>query len=220
VLLEERVEVVHYNGCVFWYFFFSLQSFKNPPTAVLKVVQGLRVALADPSNLPCGRDLEWRSLLAYLRSTREFLSDVILTGPRDVKHPIKAPVMEPYFKDPDFHPDTATRVSSAAGLICRWLFDLMKQKIPPIRDAVYGDRAKGKVSGSELLSALIRDVKRLKRDLAERWRRYEDEREDERLDLEKDHLETSYRCVTEALDVVLLCVFPFVVMLTLPLYRI
>lgn len=175
----------------------SVQSFKSPPTSVLKVVQGLRVALADPGNMPSAKEMEWKALVAYMHNTREFLGDIILTGPRDVKHPMKAAIMDPYFADPDFHPENASRVSGAAGKICRWLYDLMEKRVVPIRDTVYGERAKGKVSGSELLNALIKDVKRLKRDLAERWKRYEDEREDERLDLEKDHLETEYRAIMD-----------------------
>jgi hypothetical protein len=148
--------------------------------------------------------MEWRALIAYLRNTREFLSDVILTGPRDVKHPMKVSSMQVYFSDPDFHPDNASRVSGAAGHICKWLFDLMSQRVQPVRDTLYADRAKGKVSGTELLQSLLRDVKHLKRDLAERWKRYEDEREDEQLEFERDHLVTSYRCIVSS-DVVRVC---------------
>jgi hypothetical protein len=148
-----------------------LQSFKVPPLSVLKVLQGLRVALADPADLPTPADLEWKSIRAYMHDTRTFLGDVILLGPREARNPTKAVAMEPFFSDPDFHIKNVTRVSGTAGKVCGWLYQLMDRKLPPLRDVLYEERAKGKVSGTELLQALVLDVKRMKKDLGERWKK-------------------------------------------------
>lgn len=172
-----------------------MQSYKSPPSSVLKVLQCLRVALSDPTDLPAPVDLDWAALRKYMHNTRQLLSDIMLLGPREARHPLKAAAMEPFFNDPEFSVRSVSQVSGAAGHVCGWIHGLMSKKVQPVRDVVYGERSRGNISGTELLQALIRDVKTLKKDLGERWRRYEEEREDERLDLEKDHLETEWRSV-------------------------
>ena len=173
----------------------TVQSFKSPPASVLKVLQGLRVALADPASLPRPSELEWKAIRLYMHDLRTFLADIVMLGPREARHPNKAAAMEPFFSDPDFQLKNVTNVSGAAGTVCAWLYQLMDRRLPPLREVLYGDRARGKVSGTELLNVLMADVKLLKRDLGERWKKYEQEREDERMDLEKDHLETEWRVV-------------------------
>ena len=87
------------------------QSFKSPPASVLKVLQGLRIALADPGDLPAPADLEWRAIRNYMHDTRAFLSDIVLLGPREARHPNKAIAMEPFFSDPDFQIKNVQKVT-------------------------------------------------------------------------------------------------------------